>query len=139
MAQTLGFYTLDDYKKELQWREIDLVRCEALTKDGPTTMGNEPGPASRRYLVSLTAYDQEAGEVLACEVHTGSGLAVFADREPHADNLIKAHKLIKADLEGSGIEVWPGEYAHEPTGRAVCTLWRYDQERRLVARDGGDK
>lgn len=138
MTVTLGFYTLDDYKAELERRGLEAIRCEALTKDKPTKMGDDtPGPASRQYLVTLTCYDKPAGEVLACEIHTGAGLAVFADREPHAANLIKAHELIKADLERAGFEVLPGEYAHEPTGRAICDLWHYDKERRLVAK-GGD-
>jgi len=138
MAQTLGFYTLDDFKQELRRRGLgaltSAIRCEALTTDTPTKMGDDtPGPPNRQYHVTLTVYDKPAGEVLACDVHTGSGLAVFADREPHAANLIKAHKLIKAHLEGAGFEVLPGEYAHEPTGRAICDLWRYGKERQLVA------
>ena len=102
-----------------------------MTQDKPSKDG---AIAFRSYLVVLTASDAPAGEILTCAIHTGNGIATFAGREPHADNLIKAHELIKADLEGAGFEVLPGEYAHEVTGRAICDLWRYDKERRLVPR-----
>ena len=145
MTQTLGFYTLADYKAELKRRGLGLgldivspaVRCEALTQDKPSKDG---AIAFRTYLVMLTAYAKNAGEVLTCAIHTGSGIAAFADKEPHAGNLIKAHALIVADLEQAGFTVLPGEYTHESTGRAICDLWRYDKERRLVScvRDSGD-
>lgn len=137
MNVTLGFYTLADYKAELKRRELGrgldivspAVRCEALTLDKPSKDG---AISFRSYLVMLTAYDKRAGEVLACAVHTGNGIAAFAQQEPHAENLIKAHELIKADLERDGYQVLPGEYAHEATGRAICDLWGYDNERQLV-------
>jgi len=58
VTATLGFYTLDDYKAELDRRGLAVVRCEALTRDSPTKMGDGPGPASRKYFVTLTPQTQ---------------------------------------------------------------------------------
>jgi len=136
MAQTLGFYRLDDFAAELKRRGIGraqtAVRCEAVTRDIPS---NRQDVQLRRFVVALSAYDAPAGEVLACEIVVSHGLIIGGCAgQQHADNLMSAKQLVISHLDAQGLEVLPGEYAHDPTGCADCSLWRIDADRRLQAR-----
>lgn len=122
---TLTFLTLDDFSAELKRREFGFVRCEAITQD---SSGGQAGPL-RRYMIDLTAHDEQTNEVLACTLIVGECWAVFADHEPHhGENLDRAKEIICAYLAGRGLTVLPGIYHHEQDGRATCGLWRFDRE-----------
>ena len=129
-AVTLAFFSLDDFLAELKRREFGFVRCEATTLDRG---GGQVGPL-RRYLVTLTAHDEQVSEVLACTLIVGECWALFADHEPHhSENLVAAKEIVCAHLFDSGLTVLPGVYHHEQDGRATCRLWRFDREsKRLV-------
>lgn len=103
---TLTFLTLDDFAAELKRHEFGFVRCEAITQDSG---GGQAGPL-RRYIVDLTAHDEQANEVLACALIVGECWAVFADHELHhsdsvspRDNLDRAKEIIYAYLAGRGL------------------------------------
>ena len=64
---TLTFFSLGDFLAELKRREFGFVRCEATTLDQG---GGQAGPL-RRYMVTLTAHDEQANEVLACTLIVG--------------------------------------------------------------------
>ena len=122
---TLTFFSLNDFLAELKRREFGFVRCEATTLDRG---GGQVGPL-RRYMVTLTAHDEQADEVLACTLIVGECWALFADHEPHhSENLARAKEIVHAHLAGSGLTVLPGVYYHEQDGRATCGLWRFDRE-----------
>jgi hypothetical protein len=106
------------------------VRCEATTLDRG---GGQTGPL-RRYIVTLTAHDEQANEVLACTLIVGECWALFADHEPHhSENLTTAKEIVCAHLVDNDLAVLPGVYHHEKDGRATCRLWRFDREsKRLV-------
>ena len=127
---TLTFFSLDDFLAELKRREFGFVRCEATTLDRG---GGQVGPL-RRYMVTLTAHDEQANEVLACTLIVGGCWALFADHEPHhSKNLVRAKEIVCAHLVDSGLTVLPGVYHHEQDGRATCSLWRFDREsKRLI-------
>ena len=122
---TLTFFSLDDFLAELKRREFGFVRCEATTLDRG---GGQAGPL-RRYMVTLTAHDEQASEVLACTLIVGECWALFADHEPHhSENLVRAKEVVFAHLVDSGLTVLPGVYHHKQDGRATCRLWRFDRE-----------
>ena len=124
-AVTLTFFSLDDFLAELKRREFGFVRCEATTLDRG---GGQAGPL-RRYMVTLTAHDEQANEVLACTLIVGECWALFADHEPHhSKNLATAKEIVCAHLVDNGLTVLPGVYHHEKDGRATCDLWRFDRE-----------
>ena len=127
---TLTFFSLDDFLAELKRREFGFVRCEATTHDRG---GRQAGPL-RRYMVTLTAHDEQVSEVLVCTLIVGECWALFADHEPHhGENLVTAKEIVCAHLADSGLTVLPGVYHHEKDGRATCGLWRFDREsKRLV-------
>jgi hypothetical protein len=122
---TLTFFSLDDFLADLKRREFGFVRCEATTLDRG---GGQAGPL-RRYMVTLTAHDEQVSEVLACTLIVGECWALFADHEPHhSENLARAKEIVWAHLVDSGLTVLPGVYHHEKDGRATCDLWRFDRE-----------
>lgn len=131
---TLTFFSLDDFVAELKRRRFGFVRCEATTLDRG---GGQAGPW-RRYMVTLTAHDEQVNEVLACTLIVGECWAIFADHEPrhldapHRQNLARAKEIVGAFLADSGLTVLPGVYHHEQDGRATCGLWRFDPESRWL-------
>ena len=132
---TLTFYQLGDFLAELDRRNFGAVRCEALMNDHG---GGQIGPMRRR-MITLTAYDSDTGEVLACTIVTGECWATMDDHQPwHRENLDQAKEIVVNHLAYRGLTVLPGVYHHEQNGRASCNLWTFDREtKRLVAREEG--
>ena len=129
-STTLTFFSPDGFLAELKRREFGFVRCEAIMHDQG---GGQIGPL-RRYLVTLTARDDEVSEVLTCNLLVGECWAAIANHERHhGENLSRAKEIVAAHLEANGLTVLPGVYHHAKDGIATTSgLWRFDENKRLI-------
>ena len=129
-STTLTFFSLDDFLAELKRREFGFVRCEAIMHDQGS---GQIGPL-RRYLVTLTAHDDEVSEVLTCNLLVGECWAAIANHERHhGENLNRAKEIVTAYLKANGLTVLSGVYHHAKDGIATASgLWRFDENKRLI-------
>jgi hypothetical protein len=127
---TLTLFYMDEFFAELARRKLGCARCEAIIRDQGS---GQLGPM-RRYMVTLTAHDEGASEVLACTLLVGECWALFADHEPrHGENLDKAKEIVTAHLQANGLTVLPGVYHHASDGIATASeLWHFDDNRQLI-------